>query len=59
MKKLNQDFRYSRFFDFITLLAIVLFLAFFAQSIISVMGAFATETYTNTMGQMASTMPVP
>ncbi|MBO3117969.1 hypothetical protein J4050_14525 [Winogradskyella sp. DF17] len=55
MGKLNQDFRHRRLFDFIALIVFVLFLAFFANSILSVMGAFEMEAYTNTMAQVAST----
>jgi hypothetical protein len=52
MGKLNQDFRYHRAFDFITLIVFILFLAFFAKSIITIMGAFETEVYTNTMAEL-------
>ena len=54
MGKLNQDFRYHRVFDFITLIVFILFLAFFAKSIITIMGAFETEVYTNTMAELGS-----
>jgi ABC-type multidrug transport system permease subunit len=52
MGKLNQDFRYHRAFDFITLIVFILFLAFFAKSIITIIGAFGTEVYTNTMAEL-------
>ncbi|WP_165764732.1 hypothetical protein [Winogradskyella aurantia] len=52
MGKLNQDFHYHRAFDFIALLVFLLFLAFFAKSIITVMGAFETEVYSNTIAQL-------
>ena len=54
MGKLNQEFRYNRAFDFITLLVFILFLALFAKSIITIMGAFETEVFTNTMAELSS-----
>jgi hypothetical protein len=59
MGKLNQDFRHSRLFDFIALALFILFLSFFAKSIVSIMGAFETETYTNTMAQITSSIKAP
>ncbi len=53
MGKLNQDFRYNRAFDIITLLVFIIFLALFAQSIITVMGAFETEVYSNTVADLS------
>ncbi|WP_439151037.1 hypothetical protein [Winogradskyella sp.] len=52
MGKLNQDFRYNRAFDLITLIAFIIFLVFFAQSVIAVMGAFETEVYSNTIADL-------
>ncbi len=54
MGKLNQEFRYNRAFDFITLLALILFLTFFTKSIMTIMGAFETEVFTNTMAELTS-----
>jgi uncharacterized membrane protein len=52
MGKLNQDFRYHRAFDILTFVAFIVFLALFAQSIITVMGAFETEVYSNTLADL-------
>ena len=53
MGKLNQNFRYNKSFDAITLLVFIVFLALFAKSIIMVMGAFETELYTNTIAELS------
>lgn len=55
MGKLNQDFRYHRAFDFITLIVFILFLAFFTKSIITIMGAVETEVFTNTLAELSNT----
>lgn len=54
MGKLNQDFRYNRAFDLITLLVFIVFLAFFVKSIIAIMGAFETEVYSNTLANLGN-----
>lgn len=52
MGKLNKDFSYHRAFDIAALLVFVLFLALFAKSIVTVVGAFETEVYTNTIAEL-------
>ena len=53
MGKLNQDFRYHRAFNLIASLVFVVFLALFVQAIITVIGIFETEVYTNTIANLS------
>jgi hypothetical protein len=52
MGKINQDFRYHRAFDFIVFIVFILFLALFSKSIITLVGAFEAEVYTNTLAEL-------
>lgn len=52
MGKFNQDFKHHRAFDVLTLFAFIIFLALFTQSIITVMEAFETEVYSNTIAEL-------
>ena len=49
----KQDFRYYRAFSILTLLAIIIFLALFAKSMITVVEAFETGIYTNTVADLS------
>ena len=53
MGRFKQDFRYYRAFSILTLFAIILFLALFAQSILTIVEAFETEIYTNTVADLS------
>ena len=53
MKKFKRDFQYDRAFDIITLAVLIIFVAFFAQSMITVMGAFESEVYSNTIAELS------
>lgn len=55
MGKLNEGFKYDTIFNVITLLVLIIFLALFVQSIITVIGVFETDFYSDTiadLGQM-------
>lgn len=52
MGKLNKDFKQHRAFDILTLLVFIICLALFAQSIVTVMEAFETEVYSNTIAEL-------
>jgi len=47
MGTLNQDFQYPKIVHFVVALVFVLFLALFAMSVVTIMGAFETDMYTN------------
>ena len=53
MGKFNQDFKHHRAFDTLTLLAFIIFLALFAQSIIMILGAFESEVYSDTIANLS------
>lgn len=57
MGKLNQDFRYHKAFDFVTLLVFLLFLALFVKSVMAIMGFFETEVYSNTVAELSRMTP--
>jgi hypothetical protein len=54
MGRLNQDFRYYRAFSIISISAIILFLALFAQSMLTVVEVFETGVYTNTIAELGA-----
>ena len=53
MGRLNQDFRYYRAFSIISISIIVIFLALFAQSMLTVVEVFDTGVYTNTIADLS------
>ena len=53
MTGFNKDFPYYRAFSILTLTAIILFLALFAQSMLTVVEAFETGIYTNTVADLS------
>lgn len=54
MGRLNQDFRYYRAFSIISIAAIIIFLALFTQSMFTVVEAFETGIYTDTIAELSS-----